>query len=260
MKTLIPSFLSVLVSLLASISLANTTAPEILTVNPDGSFSNTNVVGNITAFSQAEAASRVAQGVAEAAHTAATNTTQIVRDGIAEIQAGAKIEYSDLFVWAAGVVTLSTNTACHIYRFVPQQNITTNIDGVAHFAADIKYTFTEDIGSYSPDIRYQRNIDATNEWVSCAQDAPIGPYTDAEETPAVENAYLSRTWIPTAYQSAFFKIFVDSAAPGTGATIELVNGVTGGFTGEIVVPPTGSNVVIKVIGGVVTDIRLEGAQ
>lgn len=235
-------------------------APEILAVNADGSFSNTNVIGNVAAFAAAEAASEVAQDVSKAAYTAATNAQQIVRDGIAEIQAGAKIEYSDLFVWAAGAMTLSTNAACNIYRFVPHQNITTNIDSVAHFAADIKYTFTEDIGSYVPEIRYQRNLNATNEWVNCQQDDPIGPYTDETETPAVQNAYLSRTWIPAAYAHSFFKVFVDSAAPGTGATVSFVNGVTGGFTGEIVIPPTGKYLHIKVVGGVVTNITAGDAQ
>lgn len=234
-------------------------APEILTVYPDGSFSNTNVVGNLAGFAEAKAASDVAAGVATAAHTAATNTQKIVRDGIAEIQAGAKIEYSDLFVWSAGAFSLSTNAACVIHKLTMHNEITTNINGVAHFALDVTYHFTEDVGSYQPGVKYSTNLNATNSWEMCVQDDPIGPYTDETVTPPVEFTYRTRNWMPRYLATAFFKAFVDSAAPGTGTTIELVGRVKGGFTGEIVVPPTGKWLHINIDGGVITQVRAEDA-
>lgn len=246
----------VLASLIASAALAATTAPEILTVNPDGSFSNTNVVGNLAGFAEAKARSEMAQAVADAAHTASTNTAKIVRDGIGEIQAGAKIEYSDLFAWSAGAFSLSTNASCVIYRWTLHSEITTNINGVAHFAADAAYRFSEDIGSYQPGVRYSTNLNATNSWEECVQDDPVGPFTDTSVTPAVEHAYSTRNWIPDSLRTAFYKIFVDSAAPGTGTTIDLVGKIKNGFTGSLVVRLfDGSWLYIECDGGVVTDIH-----
>lgn len=232
-------------------------APEILTVNADGSFSNTNVVGNLAGFAAAKAASEVATAVAEAAHISATNTEKIVRDGIAEIEQGQKIEYSDLFVWSAGAFSLSTNAACNVYSFAVSNNVTTNIDGVVHFAADISYWFSEDIGSCQPTVKYWKNLNATNTWELCVQDEPIGPFSDVTRWGlAVENAYRTRTWIPQYLQAAFFKVFTDSAAPGTGLTIDLVGGVTGGYTGELAFElRNGRWLYITVVRGVVTNIE-----
>ena len=232
--------------------------PEILTVNPNGSFSNTNVVGNLAGFAEAKAQSLVAEGIAKAAYTAATNTTKIVRDGIAEIQAGAKIEYSDVFVWSAGAFSLSTNATCNIYKMVMHPDVTTNISGEAHIAVDISYWFSEDIDSYQPSIKYSSNLNATNSWTMCVQDDPVGPFTDT--TPqgrTVENAYRTRNWLPKSLQSAFFKLFVDSAAPGTGMTIDIAGKIKGGFTGSLVVQlMDGRWLYIDVDGGVVTGLMI----
>lgn len=232
------------------------TKPEILTVYPDGSFSNTNVVGNLAGFAEAKARSEMAQAIADAAHTAATNTEKIVRDGIAEVQAGAKIEYSDLFAWSAGAFSLSTNASCVCYKIILQDGIATNIDGVAHFAVDVKYRFSEDIGSYQPGVKYSTNLNATNSWVMCVQDDPIGPYRDTTVTPAVDNAYMTRNWLPVSLKTAFFKAFVDSQAPGTGTTIDIVGRIKGGFTGQLVFQLVGGMwLYITCDGGVVTDIH-----
>ena len=244
-----------------SISAIADQQPEILTVNADGSFSNTNVVGNLAGFMEAQAQSALAQAVAEAAHTSATNTERIVRDGIAEVQAGAKIEYSDLFVWSAGAFALSTNATCNIYNFELHKDVTTNISGVAHFAVDISYWFSEDIGSYQPGVKYSTNLDATNSWEMCIQDDAIGPFTDTTRSGiTVENAYRTRNWMPLYLSSSFFKAFTDSAAPGTGVTIDLVGGVKNGFTGRIVVPPTGKWLVVDVVGGVTTTIEARDTE
>lgn len=232
--------------------------PEILTANPDGSFSNTNVVGNLAGFAEAKAQSLVAEGIARAAHTASTNTERIVREGIAEIQAGAKIEYSDVFAWSAGAFSLSTNATCNTYKIAMHPEATTNISDVVHFAVDVSYWFSEDIGSYQPGIEYSSNLGATNSWTMCVQDDPIGPFTDT--TPqgrTVENAYRTRNWIPKSLQSAFFKVFVDSAAPGTGMTIDIAGKIKGGFTGSLVVQlMDGRWLYIDVDGGVVTDLKV----
>lgn len=235
--------------------------PEILTVNADGSFSNTNVVGNLAGFAAAQAQSAIAQAVAEAAHTSATNTERIVRDGIAEVQAGAKIEYSDLFVWSAGAFALSTNASCNIYHIEMHKDITTNVSGIVHFAVDISYWFSEDIGSYQPGVKYSTNLDATNSWEMCIQDDAVGPFraTIGPEL-TVDNAYRTRNWMPLYLSSAFFKAFTDSAAPGTGVTIDLVGGVKNGFTGRIVIPPTGKWLVVDVDGGVITTIEARDTE
>ena len=243
-----------LLSLASLLSFAATTAPEILTVNPDGSFSNTNVVGNLAGFAEAKAASQVAQAVADAAYTASTNTAKIVRDGIAEIQAGAKIEYSDLFVWSAGAFSLSTNATCNVYHIELLPNVTTNIGGVAHFAVEIKYWFSEDIGSYQPGVKYSTNLNATNSWEMCVQDDPDGPFEDT--TPGglrVDNAYMTRNWLPTWLKAAFFKAFTDSEAPGTGMTLDIAGGIKGGFTGDIVFQlADGKWLYIHAQGGIIT--------
>ena len=88
----------------------------------------------------------------------------------------------------------------------------------------------------------------------CVQDDPIGPFADT--TPqglAVQNAYLTRNWMPTSLQAAFFKAFTDSAAPGTGKTLDIVGGIKGGFTGDIVFQLVdGKWLYIHVQGGIIT--------
>ena len=88
------------------------------------------------------------------------------------------------------------------------------------------------------------------------QDDPVGPFTDTSVTPAVEHAYSTRNWIPSRLAAAFFKVFVDSAAPGTGTTIDLVGKIKNGFTGSLVVRLfDGSWLYIECDGGVVTNIH-----
>lgn len=237
---------------------ADTQKPEILTVRPDGSFSNTNVVGNLAGFAAAKAQSELAQAVADAAHTSATNTERIVRDGIAEIQAGAKIEYSDLFVWSAGAFSLSTNASCNIYSIVLNSSVTTNIGGVAHFAVDIKYWFSEDIGSYQPGVKYSTNLQGTNSWEMCVQDPPVGPFRDTTPQGLVtDNAYSTRSWLPESLAASFFKAFCNSQAPGTGVTLDIVGGIKGGFTGSLVFQLVGGQwLYIVFVHGIAIDFHV----
>lgn len=208
--------------------------PQILTTDRQGNFSDTNVVANVADFAAAKAQEKITEEAAKVAHAVGTNCTRIVDEGIAEMQRGAKIEYSDGFVWSVGAFSISSNAACNITSVSFNQSTRKTIDGVQHFAADFNYWFTEDIGAYVPEVRYVRNLNATNSWVVCEQEEPVGPFpTNITPVIRVDYAYSCRTWIPVAYASAFFKVFVDSAAPGTGATIDIIGRIKGGFTGDL---------------------------
>lgn len=208
--------------------------PEVLTVDRQGKFNNTNVVANVAEFAAAKAQEQITEEAARVAHTVGTNCTRNVDEGIAEMQRGAKIEYSDGFVWSVEAFSISSNAACNITSVSFDQSTRKTIDGVQHFAADFNYWFTEDIGAYVPEVRYMRNLNATNSWVVCEQDEPVGPFpTNITPVIHVDYAYSCRTWIPVAYAQAFFKVFVDSAAPGTGATIDIIGRIKGGFTGDL---------------------------
>ena len=228
--------------------------PEALTVDRLGRFCNSNVVANVADFASAKAQEKITEEAATAAHTVATNCERIVDEGIAEVQRGAKIEYSDGFMWSVGAFQISSNAACNIHKFIMQQSTRKTIGGVQHFACDIYYWFTEDIGSYVPEIRYMRNLGGTNSWVFCEQDDPVGPYpTNITAAIRVEYAYHCRTWVPVSFASAFFKVFVDSTAPGTGAVIDIIGKVKDGFTGDIEFELVDHSwLIIHVDGGIIT--------
>ena len=111
--------------------------PEALTVDRQGRFCNSNVVANVADFAAAKAQEKITEEAANAAHNVATNCERIVDEGIAEVQRGAKIEYSCGFMWSVGAFQISSNAACNISKFVMQQSMRKTIDNVQHFACDI---------------------------------------------------------------------------------------------------------------------------
>lgn len=234
---------------------------EILTVLPDGSFSNTNVTERFADRAFERAQEKIDQTVAASSYAAATNARHVVDAGLAEIAQGAYIEYSDLFVWSAGSAFSGkgTNSACRIYDIKLHPEITNFVDGVAHFAVDVSYWFAFDIGSYRPYVKYSTSYEATNGWTKCVQDAPVGPFEDV--TPdgvTVANAYRTRNWCPVAWSGAFFKAFADADAPGTGEVLEIENGVKGGYTGEHVFPlANGKYLYLSSQGGVLTNLEVK---
>ena len=259
--TLLAAMLIALAFMLPAYGEDRTGQPEILTTDRQGNLSDTNVVANVAEFAEAKAQERITEEAAKLAHAVGTNCTRIVDEGIAEMQRGAKIEYSDGFVWSVGAFSISSNAACNISSVSFNQSTRKTIDGVQHFAADFNYWFTEDIGAYVPEVRYMRNINATNSWVVCEQEEPVGPYaTNITPVIRVDYAYSCRTWIPVAYASAFFKVFVDSAAPGTGATIDIIGRIKGGFTGDLEFElKDGSWLVLHVEEGLIVGWEVQNA-
>lgn len=132
--------LAFIAAVLSSSAEDRTGQPEALTVDRQGRFCNSNVVANVADFAAAKAQEKITEEAANAAHTVATNCERIVDEGIAEVQRGAKIEYSDGFMWSVGAFQISSNAACNISKFVMQQSMRKTIDNVQHFACDIYYT------------------------------------------------------------------------------------------------------------------------
>ena len=91
--------LAFLAAVLSASAEDRTGQPEALTVDRQGRFCNSNVVANVADFAAAKAQEKITEEAANAAHTVATNCERIVDEGIAEVQRGAKIEYSDGFMW-----------------------------------------------------------------------------------------------------------------------------------------------------------------
>lgn len=135
-------------------------------------------------------------------------------------------------------VEVDTNTVkCTIIDFDFGGAGNTNISGTAYTGHYVRYVYTQPIDSV-PYIRYKVNLLSTNDWEVAefqdtrryAESATVGGVTYTE-------VYQSTVWIPSSYDSSFYRVFTEVSAGESSDVFSIANefkiGTETGFTGWV---------------------------
>ena len=133
------------------------------------------------------------------------------------------------------MVALPPDTKCIITSCTP--NIAT--DGNGNAQHEIIYATTADASAVPPGIKHASTIEGGRDAMK-ALDTTIEKttlsttYEDGDGT-VYNYMYSVKFWMPSAYQG-FYIVYLDAdAADGEGMTFDIKGGITGGYTGDVVV-------------------------
>ena len=179
------------------------------------------------------AASNRAEAVSEA--TASAKSTV---DSVTSMLLGAEgFGYISGYVVSFGnSVSIDTNNVkCSIIDFDFGGAGNTNIEGTAYSGHNVRYVYTSQIDSV-PYLRYKVNLLETNDW-EIAEFQNTSHYADSVTINGIvyTEVYQSTVWIPSIYDTSFFRVFTEVSSGGSSDIFTVANefkvGTESGFTG-----------------------------
>lgn len=243
MKTLSVIFaLAVSISAMAQGTMTNT----VITIDQDGNVNKTNVL--------ADAGQMAANAVkVEIAAQAATAAAQAAVEGSNTINAiAANIVANEVRIYRKG--SMSAFEALALY----DENDKVYISGIEINKPkgynSISYVSTVDWGSVKPIVRTINTLSDRADFVEVDDSAVSAP---VEQTGSFNyhGDTFNKQWtitVPKLDWQHFYYIDLDADAPeGTGATLDVKGGFTGGFTGDIIE----GNIIKTYKGGLLMEVR-----
>jgi len=202
--------------------------PRLVTVDADNHISPSNVLATAVDAARIEAQVVANEAAVTAQETAYANASNVVETLVAQIAQQQVVVLEDDFVYSLGDANnVSTNCICTIRSY--------NHTMSGNMAVDtLVFGFTEDIGWLNPvgQLKYSLSGDSID-WqeVTCSEPTvvPGGAYV----VNGVEFNYVYQMTVTyTAQNSAFIRVFTEiTAQTGDGAELDLVGGLSGGWTG-----------------------------
>ena len=133
-------------------------------------------------------------------------------------------------------VTIDTNSVkCSIIDFDFGGAGSSNINGTAYSGHYVRYVYTSPIDSV-PYLRYKVNMLSTNDW-EIAEFQNTSHYADSVTINGnvYTEVYQSTVWIPSEYNSSFFRVFTEVSSGDSSDIFTIANefkvGTESGYTG-----------------------------
>lgn len=216
--------------LLASAIVSN----KVVFVDQCGEINAPEVVASVADMTSNRTEIAIANASSQAAVKAANECKSILDDTISAIVANELVVYRYGFTDSLGVmVALPPDTKCLITKFTP--NIAKDEKG--NVQCELIYATTADASSIQPAVKYASTIeggrDAMKVLDTTIEKSTLSTSYEDEDGTVYDYMYSIKFWKPSA-QQGFYIVYLDAdAASGDGMTFDIVGGITGGYTGDI---------------------------
>jgi hypothetical protein len=221
-----------LVLLLAAAVISN----KVVFVDQDGNNNAPEVIASVGDMAANKTEIAIAQAAATAAEKAAREGTNLVSSTVQAITENEFVVYRRGFTDSLGVmVALPPDTKCIITSYTP--NIA--VDGKGNAQHEIVYATTADASAVPAGIKHASTIAGKDTELKLLDTTIekknlVTTYEDSDGT-VYNYMYSIKFWMPVASQG-FFIVYLDAdAADGDGMTFDISGGITGGYTGDVVV-------------------------
>jgi hypothetical protein len=221
-----------LVLLLAAAVISN----KVVFVDQDGNNNAPEVIASVGDMAANKTEIAIAQAAATAAEKAAREGTNLVSSTVQAITENEFVVYRRGFTDSLGVmVALPPDTKCFVTSYTP--NIAT--DGNGNAQHEIVYATTADASAVPAGIKHASTIAGKDTEfklldTTIEKQNLVTTYEDSDGT-IYNYMYSVKFWLPVASQG-FFIVYLDAdAADGDGMTFDISGGITGGYTGDVVV-------------------------
>jgi hypothetical protein len=221
-----------LVLLLAAAVISN----KVVFVDQDGNNNAPEVIASVGDMAANKTEIAIAQAAATAAEKAAREGTNLVSSTVQAITENEFVVYRRGFTDSLGVmVALPPDTKCIITSYTP--NIA--VDGKGNTQHEIVYATTADASAVPAGIKHASTIAGKDTELKLLDTTIekknlVTTYEDSDGT-VYNYMYSVKFWMPVASQG-FFIVYLDAdAADGDGMTFDISGGITGGYTGDVVV-------------------------
>ena len=224
--------------MLASLILAAavTVSNKVVFVDQDGKNNAPEVIASVADLAANKTEIAIAQAAATAAEKAARQGTNLVASTVQAITENEFVVYRRGFTDSLGVmVALPPDTKCRITKFTP--NVAT--DGNGNVQHELVYATTADASAVPPAVKHSPTIeggrDAMKTLDTTIEKSTLSTtYEDGAGT-VYNYMYSVKFWMPSNSQG-FYIVYLDAdAASGDGMTFDVTGGITGGYTGDVVV-------------------------
>lgn len=208
---------------------------KVVFVDQHGKLNAPEVVASVADMTSNRTEIAIANAAAQTAEKAALEAKSQIETTIASIVANELVIYRQGFTDSLGVmVALPPDTKCRVTKFTP--NVAT--DGNGNVQHEIVYATTADASAVPPAVKHASTMSVTEKTEFKVLDTTIEKttlsttYEDLDGT-IYNYMYSIKFWMPAASQG-FYIVYLDAdAASGDGMTFNIVGGITGGYTGDI---------------------------
>ena len=213
---------------------ATVVSNKVVFIDQDGKNNAPEVIASVGDMAANKTEIAIAQAAATAAEKAARQGTNLVASTVQAITENEFVVYRRGFTDSLGVmVALPPDTKCIITSYTP--NIAT--DGKGNVQHEIIYATTADASAVPAGIKHASTIEGGRDAMKVL-DTPIEKttlsttYEDGDGT-VYNYMYSVKFWMPSNSQG-FYIVYLDAdAADGEGMTFDIVGGITGGYTGDV---------------------------
>lgn len=225
--------LSVLI-LAAAVTVSN----KVVFVDQENKINAPEVVASVADMTSNRTAIAIAQAAADTAETAARKAQSMIDTTVSSIVANELVIYRQGFTDSLGVmVVLPPDTRCLVTSFKP--NIAT--DGKGNVQHELVYATTADASAVPPEIKHASTLAGpgqTTEFKVLDVDfdkTNLSTSFEDKNGTVYNYMYSLKFWMPED-KKGFYIVYLDAdAASGDGMTFDISGGITGGYTGDVVV-------------------------
>jgi hypothetical protein len=215
---------------------ASTVSNKVVFVDQDGKNNAPEVIASVSDMAANKTEIAIAQAAATAAEKAAREGTNLVSSTVQAITENEFVVYRRGFTDSLGVmVALPPDTKCIITSCT--LNIAT--DGKGNVQHELVYATTSDASAVPAGIKHASTIeggrDALKVLDTTIEKTNLATTYEDKDGTVYNYMYSVKFWMPAASQG-FYIVYLDAdAASGDGMTFDIKGGITGGYTGDIVV-------------------------
>jgi hypothetical protein len=239
-------------SLALLLAAAVTVSNKVVFVDQAGKINAPEVVASVADMTSNRTEIAIANAAAQTAGKAAREAQKMIDATVSSIVANELVIYRQGFTDSLGVmVVLPPDTKCRITAFTP--NIAT--DGKGNVQHELVYATTADASAVPPGIKHAPTIeggrDALKVLDTTIEKTNLATTYEDKDGTIYNYMYSVKFWMPSANQG-FYIIYLNAdAADGNGMTFDIVGGITGGYTGNVL---CGSDTLIFK-GGLLMEIK-----
>ena len=217
---------------------AVTVSNKVVFVDQENKINAPEVVASVADMTSNRTAIAIAQAAADTAETAARKAQSMIDTTVSSIVANELVIYRQGFTDSLGVmVVLPPGTKCCVTSFKP--NIAT--DGKGNVQHELVYATTADASAVPPEIKHASTLAGpgqTTEFKVLDVDIDktnLSTSFEDKNGTVYDYMYSLKFWMPED-KKGFYIVYLDAdAASGDGMTFDISGGITGGYTGEVVV-------------------------